>query len=252
MQTFIRNFRSDTYRFTHSALMPLHLLVPVLGAGIFLLYYNTSRWDEVLKVEAYLQALALVFPFLTGIIVVMASEQELHAGGFQLLLACPGKRQTPHLSKLSVLLLFGLFACAVAVCGFGAVFTATGHSLLPMSFFWQAALLLFLGNMPLYLLEYLLSFSLGKGIGLGLGLIGSLLSALLITGLGEGIWPFLPWGAATRYCTILVESNMKGLAFLEASGVKTSLLFLVVYCVVLLFLLVFWSKKWEGRKVETE
>lgn len=252
MQTFTRNLRSDTYRFIHSALMPIHLLVPLLGAGIFLLYYDTSRWDEILKVIAYLQALALVFPFLTGVIVVMASEQELHAGGFQLMLAWPGKRQTPHFSKLSVLSLFGLFACVVAVCGFGAVFTATGNTLLPMSLFWQAALLLFLGNMPLYLLEYLLSFSLGKGIGLGLGLIGSLLSALLITGLGDGIWPFLPWGMATRYCTILVEANTKGLAFLEASGVKTSLAVFVVYCLVLLSVLFLWSNRWEGRKDGTE
>ena len=106
--------------------------------------------------------------------------------------------------------------------------------------------------MPLYLLEYLLSFSLGKGIGLGLGLIGSLLSALLITGLGDGIWPFLPWGVATRYCTILVEANIKDTAFFEASGVKTSFLFFVIYCMVLLCLLVFWSKKWEGRKEEME
>lgn len=252
MRAFVRNIRSDGYRLVHSALLPLHLLIPLLGAGIFLLYYNTSRWDEVLKVQAYLQALALVFPFLAGVIVVMASEQELHAGGFQLMLTWPGKRQIPHLSKLSVLLLFGLFACVVAVCGFGIVYTAMGHTLLPMSLYWQAALLLFLENMPLYLLEYLLSFSLGKGIGLGLGLIGSLLSALLITGLGDGIWPFLPWGAATRYCTILVEGNARGHAFLEASGVKTSLLFFVLYCVAMLFLLVLWSKKWEGRKDETE
>ncbi|TCO68687.1 lantibiotic protection ABC transporter MutG family permease subunit [Marinisporobacter balticus] len=112
--------------------------------------------------------LAMVFPLLIGIITGIASEQELEAGSFQMLLCTPSKKYIPHLGKLAVLLLFGI------------VFRAMGNVFLPISLYLKAAILLFLGNVPLYMLQYILSFAFGKGIGMGFGIIGSLLSALLL------------------------------------------------------------------------
>ena len=48
-------------------------------------------------------------------------------------------------------------------------------------------------------------FSLGKSVSMGIGIVGSLLSALLVTGLGDFIWKFLPWGWGVRfmdYCVL--------------------------------------------------
>lgn len=252
MKQFIRSIKSDAYKVIHSALLLVHLLIPILGAAVFLAYYTVSPWDEGQKISAYLQVLSMAFPLLIGIITVMAFEQELQAGTFQVLLCTPGKKVIPHLGKLVVLMIFGLLSSFIAVLGFGILFQMMENGFLPISFYLKAAILLFLGNLPLYMLQYILSFAFGKGLGLGFGIVGSLLSALLLTGLGDHIWPFLPWSIATRLCSIFVESEIKNRSFTNNFGVGNSFLFILITSIILLFILRLWSEKWEGRKNETD
>ncbi|WP_027398885.1 lantibiotic immunity ABC transporter MutG family permease subunit [Anaerovorax odorimutans] len=250
MKQFVRCIKSDGFKVIHSALLFVHLLIPILGAAAFLAYYTVSLCDETLKVSAYLQVLSMAFPLLIGIITVMVAEQELQAGSFQLLLCAPGKKYIPHFGKLTVLLIFGLLSSFIAVFGFGIMFHAMGNVFFPISLYLKAAILLFLGNLPLYVLQYILSFAFGKGIGLGTGIVGSLLSALLLTGLGDRIWPFLPWSIATRFCSILVESKATNRLFLNNPGVDKGFLFILISSTILIIVLKLWSEKWEGRKNE--
>lgn len=252
MKQFIKNIKSDGYKVMHSTLLLVHLFIPILGVAIFLAYYTFSAWDEVQKVIAYLQMLSMVYPFLIGIITVMVSEQELQAGSFHMLLGTPGKKYIPHLGKLVVLMMFGFASSFIAVCGFGILFQAMDNVLLPNSLYLKAFLLLFLGNLPLYMLQYILSFAFAKGVGLGFGIIGSLLSALLSTGLGDRIWPFLPWSIATRFCSVLVESETTNRPFINNSGIDKGFLFLLITSTILLLMLKLWSENWEGRKNEAD
>lgn len=252
MRQFIRIIKSDGYKVIHSALLPVYLIIPIVGAAVFLGYYKVSAWDEAQKISAYLQVLFMAFPLLIGIITVMVSEQELQAGSFQVFLCVPGKKYIPHFAKLAVLLIFGLLASFIAVLGFGMMFWTMGNKILPLSLYPKAAVLLFIGNLPLYMLQYILSFAYEKGIGLGFGIIGSLLSALLLTGLGDRIWTFLPWSIAIRLCSILVESEAANRSFTNNSGVGKGFLYLLISSILLLFVLKLWSEKWEGRKNESD
>ncbi|MEG0904319.1 MAG: lantibiotic immunity ABC transporter MutG family permease subunit [Lachnospiraceae bacterium] len=252
MGNFRRNIQAEVYKMIHSALLPFHLFIPLLCAVVFLAYYRISIVNEVQKVTGYLQVLAIAFPFVIGIIGVMSSEQEHQAGSFQMVLFTAGRKQVPHWSKLLVLLLLGLGSSLMAALGFGIAFWGMGNTLLPISFYLKAGILLFIANLPLYIATYMICYAFGKGTGILFGIVGSLISALLLTGLGDRIWPFLPWSIGEHFCSILVESERRKTNFLEMAGVKSGLLFLLIFSFVLLLILHLWALKWEGRNEEMD
>lgn len=52
--------------------------------GDFAGYYHISRWELATKISAYLEVLAVAFPFLIGIIVGLVVQIENQAGHYQL------------------------------------------------------------------------------------------------------------------------------------------------------------------------
>ena len=150
MKYLFRIIKTDIYKIIHSPLLLIHLVIPILGAAIFLAYYMISPWSEVEKVMAYLQVLAMAFPFLISLITVMVAEQEQRAGSFQMLLSSPCSRFIPHFSKLIVLLILGLFSSVIAVVGFGFIFRLMGNTYFSILLYVKEAILLFIGNVILY------------------------------------------------------------------------------------------------------
>lgn len=252
MKRYVSLFQSELYKLLHSSLAYVHIFVPILGITVFLVYYTISPWDAPEKVSAYLQILAMIFPVLIAVITTITSEMEAQAGFFQGLLGIPCEKSAVHIAKLGVLLVFGLISTFVTVVGFGMLFRWMGNSCFASSFYIKAAVLLFSGNIPLYILHYIVSFSCPKGMGLELGIVGSLLSVLLITGLGDRIWYYLPWSISIRMCSILVESEAKNWDFLEWNGVKDGFGFMIAASIFLFFLFIFWGTKWETPKYEQE
>lgn len=248
MKEFIRAIKSDIYKAVHSQVLLIHFIVPLFGMAAFLAYYTISPWGESQKVSVYLQVLAMAFPMLIGIVTVMVSEQEFQAASCQMLLSTPCKRYIPHLAKLITILIFGFLSSVIAVFGFGTLFRLVGNVVFPLSLYIKLAMLLFFGNITLYILQYIVSFAFGKGIGLGLGIVGSLLSALLLTGLGDRIWTFLPWSIAIRFCSMFVESKVTNVSFINLPGIIQGMMFIGLSSIILLLILVLWSTKWDGRR----
>lgn len=242
--------RVEIYKFIHSPLALINLFVPLIGMVVFLAYYMISPWVEVQKVTVYLQVLAMAFPVLIGVISAMTAEREAMAGSFQMVLSAPCQKFIPHIASVGVLLLFGFISMLVAVVGFGSLFGAIGFRTFSVFFYLKATTLLFCGSIPLYLLQYLVGLFFGKGACLGLGIVGSLLSALLITGLGEGIWFFLPWGISIRFVSAL--SAYPNTLSWGYPGIANATCFLFGASAVLVLILVFGSKRWEGRKSEED
>ncbi|MEG1524564.1 MAG: lantibiotic immunity ABC transporter MutG family permease subunit [Clostridia bacterium] len=252
MKLLMRIIKSDGYKAVHSTLLLVHLLVPLFGLTVFLAYYTVSPWNEAQKIAAYLQVVAMAFPLIIGIVTVMESEREKQAGGCQMLLSVPGKKTIPHFSKLTVLLLLGLLSSILAVLGFGIFFILMGNVEFSLSLYSKATMLLLLGNLPLYMLQYIISFACSKGVGLSLGIVGSLLSALFLTGLGDRIWPFLPWSIAVRLCSMLVNCETGNASFINDTEVMSALVNIVISTAALLLFLVLWSAKWEGKRNDSE
>lgn len=80
MRGWIRLLKSEAVRLRHTALSRVHLILPAAGAAVFLGYYSVSKWDSAAKVQAYLQVVACVWPFLCGVLCGMAEEMEADCG----------------------------------------------------------------------------------------------------------------------------------------------------------------------------
>lgn len=247
---FYNNLKSDLYKLGHSPLLLIHFLVPVVGIVLFVWYYSFSAWNELGKLSAYIQILSVSFPILIGIVTSILAESEQKAGGFQMLLSTSAPKYIPHITKLILLILFGTCSSLLALVGFSIGFSILGYTTFNLLFYIKTAVLLLISVIPLYLLHYIISFIAGKGYSLGLGIIGSLLSALFLTGLGDGIWNFLPWGIAARFSETLLVSNLINIDFLHFNGIIQSMIFILIFSFLFLITLILLSEKWEGRESE--
>lgn len=61
-----------------------------------------------------------------------------------------------------------------------------------LPFYGYAGLLLIASTVILYLLHLVIAFLFDSGATIGLGIFEVLVSALLLTGLGDNIWQFVP------------------------------------------------------------
>ncbi|WP_438433644.1 lantibiotic immunity ABC transporter MutG family permease subunit [Gorillibacterium sp. sgz500922] len=249
MRTLLRLIRSDWQKVRRTPLLWLHLLLPVLFAGLFLAYAAASLRTDAAMVSGYVQVLAIGFPLVIGIVCAMAAEQEAAAGRCQRLLLAADPKALGLLSKGVVLLALGTAASVLATVLYGA-----GHALLlpgsplGLAVFAQAGLILALGNAALYVVHLVLGLRFGKGASIGLGIVGSLLSALLLTGLGEGIWLAVPFGWGGRMVSVwaLLRSGtaLPAGVLAEANagfGVAAASL------VVSFGLACAWFQRWEGE-----
>ena len=188
MANYICYLKSDLYKLCHSCFFLLHAIFAVCGAAMMLLYAGVSQSDDINKLAAYFQIMAVAFPFAIGIVCYVAAEQEAKAGHFQNILTLP-YRQKAAFSKLTILLVTGLLATVLSSVLFGALFPLVGGTTeIPSRFYTAIPLVLWGSNILLYGIHFVLAIRFGKNLGIGIGVFGSLLVALLQTGLGTGIW----------------------------------------------------------------
>ena len=238
------NIKSEIYKFIHSPLLLLHIIVPAIGSLIFVGYFAISNWNEWDKVTAFIQSLTVTFPVIIGIIMAMTCEFEQNAGNFQAMLTTKNAKFVPHISKMIVVLTFGFMATIFTMILFYIGFYFTGHISFSLLFFVQTAILMFVSIIPLYLLSYLVSFLYGKGMSISLGIIGGLLSALLLTGLGDYNWWYTPWGVASRFSLSFSLIDLG----VSVNGINRAIASLLLFAIILtaLFILIF--SKWESEK----
>ena len=254
MGTFFRYLIADLRKTKHLPIRLAHSLIPVGTSILFLIYYTHSAWDNDTKIVAYFQVLGMGLPLLTGLFCAMLAEQEFSAGGFQNMLSVQ-KRMAVFFSKLSVLLLFGIFAVLLASALFGTgYFFWMGQQSVGYLFYWKAALVLMGSSIFSYVLHLFLAFNFHSGVTIMLGFVESLLSALLLTGMGEGIWMYVPAAWASRFVTLLFYYEkffvMNGRYDTVDAGVLSDLRTAVWLCAGMAFmgLLAYgiWACRFEG------
>lgn len=192
MRDLLRFTQSEFIKMRHTKLFWIHLLVPGAGAAAFLLYYTFAPWDAAAKVQAYVEALAVVYPFLAGLICSMSVELE-EEGNMQTFLIVSGRKCCAFIGKWLALNLSSLAACALAVLGFAAGYELMiGQNPIPLRYYMVSTLLLWLGQTVLYSVYLFLSLKYAKAAALAAGILGTVLAALMLTGLGDGCWPIIP------------------------------------------------------------
>ncbi|MCB2309178.1 lantibiotic immunity ABC transporter MutG family permease subunit [Clostridium estertheticum] len=244
MISLIRCIKSDLYKLRHTSILWIHLVIPLAAAFIFSLYYHITSRNSVMDIKVYLEALAIAFPLLIGLISGIVIEQEEQAGNFQVMLATSKSKCTMYLSKLILLLLLGSFSIALAVGVFALGFQGVSHL-----FYLKAAAALVIGNAFLYILHVFISLEFGKGASTGIGIAGSLISALMLTGLGDYIWHFMPWAWSVRLCDSMVTKlDYPAFSAQIALDMQKGSVIMLFAIGIAFFASLFWFKKWEGRK----
>ncbi|MCR1847977.1 lantibiotic immunity ABC transporter MutG family permease subunit [Paeniclostridium sordellii] len=246
MLHFFNYLKADFYKFYHSNIIKIHLIIPIITVISFLSYYTISPWSELEKVMAYVQIISVSFPLIISIIVNMVYEQEEEAG-FQYFLGIADKKYFAHFSKLILMLILGLISTLIAILGFGIIFHLMGNSLIEIDVYIKESLIVFGSSILLYMLQYLVVFYFGRGASIGIGIIGSTISALMITGIGEGIWTLLPWGYSIRLSSYFLIYNLDILN--KKEPITQAIIMMIVFITIFLALQLTLSNRWEGKKI---
>ncbi|QOS81897.1 lantibiotic immunity ABC transporter MutG family permease subunit [Paenibacillus sp. JNUCC31] len=243
--------RADLLKSRHTPFLLIHLLAPLVGVSVFLAYYSYSPWSVNDKVLAFMQSLGCAFPILIGLVCSMAVEQEANAGHFQGMLALPASKIAAFTSKLLLLLMFGFAAVMLAYSLFGLGFGRILHQdRMGMAFYLAGAVILFGSNIFLYLLHLAISLRFGRGASIGVGIAGSLVAALMLTGLGDAIWPYIPFAWGVRFIS-LWTIHASDISLSDAvSGLNAGIRVCIPGTIILLFLCTTWFQRWEGRSTD--
>lgn len=222
-----------------------HLVIPVCAAAVFLAYYANVTWDVREKAEAYYQALGCGFPVLIGLFGAMLAEQEASVS-FQAMLSAVNKRRMFY-SKLMLLIAGGTGSVFLAsvLFGLGNIYVLK-QSVAGMNLYVRAAFVLITGNIFCYIFHWFLALRFNRGVGIMAGITEGLAAALLLTGLGDGIWCYVPCAWAARLTTCMVLQS----AGIQAFDTKCrTAVFLCAALTVCGFVLSgIWADRWEGQQ----
>lgn len=256
MMKILRLMKSDFMKMRHTLFYWIHICLPVIGVLIFLKYYSFSVWNPINKVNGYLEALSLTFPVLIGVLCSMVIEQEVMAGRFKEMLSIEYGKGKCLLSKILMLLISGFLSLILAIGGFLLGFQfILRQNVLPSTFYVYAVLIIFGSQIFLYLFHLWLSIKLGSGASIGMGIFESLFAALLITGLGDGIWQWIPCGWSVKFCDNLFIKESNSIDIFNklddintgfsnsAIGFRNCIIFTIIFGIFF----VVWFSFFEGR-----
>lgn len=245
--------RSEFRKLRHTPMLKAHLAISIGIALVFLAYYSVSIASPQMKVEAYFQVLGVGLPFLAGLFGGLASEQERQAGHLSNLL-CMVSRRTPLLGKLIAYLLLCFGALLIAFVVFAIGMAGLGQNTLPLTAYLEGAVLALAGSVVLYIASFLIAFVFGRNAAIGFGIVGSLVGALMLTGLGDGLWPFVPFAWPTHFASAIAASGrlpegaIDGFATASlASEFNASLLVCAIATGACIIGFCLWTSRFEGR-----
>lgn len=241
MTALVRLVRCELKKMRHTLLWAMHIFLPLLGALVFLLYYKGSAWPPAAQVDAYFQTITIVFPFLVSMVCPMSVQLE-EDGRLQTFFMTAVNKQNAFGAKWLALFLGGLFSVILAVGAFAVGYHVfIGQVPGRAEMYVEAVLIIWAGQGVLYLIHLFLSFQFGKGVSIGVGTAGTVLAALMLTGLGEDCWQFVPYGWSGRFYSSLVSQSIPDRKLYVICGIIIILILGVIYA---------WFRIFEGRKCQ--
>jgi len=249
MQKLSKQITSDAIRLNKTSFFILHLAIPVLGILCFAAYQSMTIYAPDKFAINYYQVLTLIYPLLAAWLCSIITEQEVEAGGGFFLLSTPSRAKS-LLSKLIYLVLFGLAACLFVTMGYsGVIVFIRPEFSLPLSTTLRMALLVWGCAFFEYLFHTWLGLRFGRNVSFAVAAVEILFAALMLTGLGETIWFFVPSAWGVRLVSLL-SRYLKGGDTATVSAMQLGALMAVILTLLMLVFLFLWFRRWEGREKE--
>ncbi|WP_455822504.1 lantibiotic immunity ABC transporter MutG family permease subunit [Clostridium butyricum] len=122
------------------------------------------------------------------------------AGKFKEMISTENSRGICLFSKLMVMIICGAISLIITVSGFYIGFQYfLKQNMFSINLYINIAVVVFIAQISLYLFHVFLSIRFGSGVSIGMGIFESMISGLFITGLGDGIWRYVPCSFAVRF-----------------------------------------------------
>lgn len=239
MTEIVRLCWGEVHKLRHTILLWLHIIVPLGGSGLFLLYYGMHGWGNLLyHMVGFVEMAGFALPVLVSVLCSRAVELE-EENHFQVFLGTSGKKGETLLAKWIVLQVLEAGAVVLGIGSFGVIYCLmSGNKIVSIDVWGMFMLALILGSPALYLVHLFLNLRFSKTVSMGVGVVESLVAALFVTGIGEGIWQFFPcsWGA--RICMCVAEGRKAPAELLVCALITVGL------CVIIFV----WFQFYEGRQ----
>ncbi|RDU24219.1 lantibiotic immunity ABC transporter MutG family permease subunit [Anaerosacchariphilus polymeriproducens] len=232
MNNLIKLFKAESLKMKHTLFLPAHLIIPIIGTLLFLLYSSICGWNNHVAISSFIQIISILFPLIGTFMVSWNLDNEEKAGNFQVLLVQRQSRVAVFFIKIIYLYGMGILSCFVAFFIYYIRF-----SKMDIGFYLKIFLTVCLCQSIEYLIHVFLRIRFGTGITIGFGILEFLISALMITGLGEGRWMFFPAAWAVR---------ITGYQLLRIS--RNELPWVLIYAILLIILFILFSRKFESNK----
>lgn len=249
----LRCLRSDYLKVRHSVIIWLHLIIPVICAFTFLAYFAGGTTAILHLYADYLEAISISLPMLIGIICGVVAVQEEGAANYQVVLGGPVSKEMKYTSKLLMLLILTSFSLALAI-GIFVVGLSFGLDIssVPYSVFIRGGLWILVSCSFLIMVHLFISFRFGWGASVLLGGIGVMITALMITGLGDRVWEYIPWAWSVRFVELvglihLGDVNGDILNYLQHE-MHTGEITLATGIIIVFIISIIWFRRWEGVK----
>lgn len=104
--------------------------------------------------------------------------------------------------------------------------------------------------MFLYLLHLTASLRFGRGASIGVGIVGSLVAALMLTGLGDTIWPYIPFAWGVRFISLWTIHASGTMLSPAVSGLSAGITVWLLGTILAALLCAAWFQRWEGRSAD--
>ncbi|MFD1887080.1 lantibiotic immunity ABC transporter MutG family permease subunit [Paenibacillus wenxiniae] len=248
-----RCLHADWYKVKRTPFVWMHIGLPLFWTFVYLLYVQGRTYTMVNVYTGYMEVLGAMMPLLSGIICGMVATQEEQAGHFQNVLTRTRIKETGYVSKLLLVWGSGSLAIILSVLllGGGIMLLLPGVQV-PYAAFLLGAVYLLLTSVILYVIQLWVSFTFGIGASILLGGSGTLIAAIMITGLGDHIWHYIPWAWGVRMTDSIALLHMSTLtgtvqSYLE-QDMATGWLWVIVASIITLLGSLLWFRHWEGKR----
>lgn len=205
MKAFVGTLCAEWAKHKKDGFWPLHLVLGLLSGVALGLYGVRVGMSPMQNMALFLSCMAAAFSFAISLSLEVMAQGE-RGVRWQYNLMAPSRRAVV-LAQGAWAYAAGLVAVMVAGLAFAfTVWIGAGQGM--GALFFGITLLLWLTMLAPYAIGMAVAFACGRVVSLAVGGGALIVAALMQTGMGDGIWPLVPYSYGGRLSQLVLAQSM--------------------------------------------